>query len=355
MRGRFTTRLWAGLALIGLTLGTAEAQEPIRVGGFMPVTGPASFLGDPEEKTLEQYVEHLNDNGGLLGRELELITYDTAGNAAKARTFVKRLITSDNVDVIIGGLTGSTMAVIPVMERARMPFISLSGSVAPIEPPRKWTFKTPQTDRMAAARVFDDMRKRGIERIGLLSGSGGFGSSGRKQALAIAGNHGIEIVADETYAPKDTDMSAQLTHIANTEGVQAIFVFGFGQGPAIATRNYHQLGLALPLYQSHGVASNKFIELAGTDATEGVRLPAPPLLVAEQMPSDDPQKAVLMAYKQAYESRFDEPVSTFGGYAYDGLMLYTEAVKAVSTTDRAAVRDAMEAIDGYVGVTGIFR
>ncbi|WP_440995816.1 ABC transporter substrate-binding protein [Arhodomonas sp. SL1] len=344
-----------GTAVLGLGLATTtHAQDPILIGGFMPVTGPASFLGDPEKKTLELYVERLNDEGGLLGRPLELVTYDTGGDAAKARTFVKRMVNQDEVDVIIGGLTGSTMAVIPMMERSQMPFVSLSGSVAPIEPTREWTFKTPQTDRMAAAKVFDDMRAHGIRRIGLLSGTGGFGRSGREQSLAIAAEHGIEIVADESYGPKDSDMSAQLTRIANTEGVEAIFIFGFGQGPAIATRNYHQLGLDLPLYQSHGVASDKYIELAGEEAVEGVRLPAPPLLVADALPADDPQKEVLMGYKRAYESRYGEPASTFGGYAHDGLMLYAEAVRTAATTEPAAVREAMENISGYVGVTGIF-
>ncbi|MCS4502733.1 Leucine-, isoleucine-, valine-, threonine-, and alanine-binding protein [wastewater metagenome] len=343
------------LGLCSLTVSAPlAAKEPVRIGGFMPVTGPASFLGDPEKKTLELYVDRLNEAGGVLGRQLELVAYDTGGSAAKARTFAKRLISADQVDVVIGGLTGSTMAVMPLMKRGEMPFISLSGSVAPIEPTRSWIFKTPQTDRMAAARVFDDMSRRGIERIGLLSGSGGFGSSGRKQSLAIAEAHGIEVVADETYAPKDTDMSAQLTSIANTEGVQAIFVFGFGQGPAIVTRNYHQLGLELPLYQSHGVASDKFIELAGENAAEGVRLPAPPLLVADQLPADDPQKTVLMDYKAAYEGRYGEPASTFGGYAYDALHLYVRAVRKAGTTARPAVRDALETVSDYVGVTGIF-
>jgi branched-chain amino acid transport system substrate-binding protein len=148
-------------------------------------------------------------------------------------------------------------------------------------------------------------------------------------------------------------MTAQLTNIANTSGVQAILNFGFGQGPAIVTRNYSQLGLDLPFYQSHGVASEKYIELAG-DAAEGVRLPAGALLVASKLPDGDPQKDVAMAYKQEYEKTFNESISQFGGHAYDGLMIAVNAIEAAGSTDRAAIRDEIEKTDGFVGVGGVF-
>ena len=207
---------------------------------------------------------------------------------------------------------------------------------------------------MAAERVLTDMKERGLTKVGLISGTGGFGSSGREQTLAAASAMGgIEIVADETYGGSDTDMTAQLTNIRGTDGVQTILNFGFGQGPAIVTRNYAQLGIELPFYQSHGVASDGFLELAGSSA-DGLRLPASPLLVPESLPADDPQKPVVEAYKTEYEARWDSKVSTFGAYAYDGLMLAVEAIEKAGSTDKAAVRDALESIQGHVGVTGTF-
>jgi branched-chain amino acid transport system substrate-binding protein len=343
---------WFAAALLAVA-ATAQAQSPIRVGAFLSVTGPAAFLGDPEQKTLELYVERLNAAGGVLGRKLALVSYDSGGNAEKARTFAKRLIEQDNVDLIVGGsTTGETMAVVPLVEAAGIPFISLAGAVVIIEPVKKWVFKTPHTDRMACDKIFVDMRARGIGKAALISGSGGFDKSMRAQCLGVAKNHGISIVADETYGAGDTDMTAQLTKIKNTAGVQAVLNAGFGQGPAIVTRNFRQLGIQVPLYQSHGVASKQFIELAG-DAAEGVRLPAAALLVAESLPDSDPQKKVVVAYKQAYESRFKQEVSTFGGHAYDGLMLAVEAIKKAGSTDKAKVRDALESIRGYIGTGGV--
>ena len=345
-------RAWFAAALLAAATAV-QAQAPIRIGTFLSVTGPAAFLGDPEQKTLELYVEKLNAAGGVLGRQLQLVAYDSAGDAEKARTFAKRLIEQDKVDLIVGGsTTGETMAVAPLIEQAGMPFVSLAGAVVIIEPVKKWVFKTPHTDRMACEKIFVDMKARGTSRVALISGSGGFDKSMRGECLKVSKAHGVDIVADETYGAGDTDMTAQLSKIKNTLGVQAVLNCGFGQGPAIVTKNYKQLGITQPLYQSHGVASKQFIQLAG-DAAEGVRLPAAALLVAETLPDSDPQKKVVVDYKRAYEARFKQDVSTFGGHAYDGLMLAVEAMRKAGTTDKAKVRDAMESIRGYMGTAGV--
>ena len=341
-------------AVLALSLGTsAHAQAPIKIGSVLSVTGPAAFLGDPEKKTLDLYVERINAGGGVLGRKLELYTYDDGTDASKANSFAKRLIEEDKVDILIGGTTtGSTMAMVPVVEKAEIPFISLAGAVVIIEPVKKWVFKTPHTDRMAAEKVFEDMKKRGLTKVGLLSENSAFGQSGKKETLAVAGKYGIQIVANETYGPKDADVTTQLTKIKNTAGVQAILVFGFGQGPAVVTKNIGQLGITLPHYESHGVASAEYIKLSGK-AAEGVRLPAAALLVAKSLPNKDPQKPVVVGYEKAYKDRYKQDVSTFGGHAIDGLMIAVNAIKRAKSADKAKVRDAIEQTKGYIGTGGI--
>ena len=344
-------KLAAG-AVVALASLATQAAEPIRIGSVLSVTGPAAFLGDPELKTLQLYVEDINKKGGVLGRPLQLVHYDDGSDANKANGFAKRLLDDDKVDLLIGGTTtGATMAIVPLAEKSGTPFISLAGAVVIVEPVKKFVFKTPHTDRMAAEKVFEDMKKRGLTRIALLSETSGFGQSGKKEAELVAGRYGISLVASETYGPKDTDMSPQLTKLKSAPGVQAFFVFGLGQGPAIVTRNYRQLGIALPLYQSHGVASDEFLKLAGP-AAEGVRLPSPAQLVPDKLPAADPQKPVVVAYDKAFRERYKQDVSTFGGYAYDGLMLAVEAIKRAGATDKAKVRDALEATRGYVGTSG---
>jgi branched-chain amino acid transport system substrate-binding protein len=353
-RTSFKRGLAAAAATLALITGSAVAQEPIKIGAFLSVTGGAAFLGDPEQKTLELYVGKINAAGGVLGRKLQLVSYDSAGDSEKARTFVKRLIEQDKVDVIVGGsTTGETMAVIPLVEAAHIPFISLAGAVVITEPVKKWVFKTPQTDRMACEKIFVDMQSRKLSKIALISGNGGFDKSMRAECLKVAATHKIEVLADETYGAGDTDMTAQLTKIKNTAGVQAVLNAGFGAGPAIVTKNYRQIGITVPLYQSHGVASKEYIKLSG-GAAEGVRLPAGALLVADTLPANDPQRAVLVSYKKDYESHYKSDVSTFGGHAWDGLMLTVEAIKKAGGTDKAKVRDALEGIHGFVGIDGVF-
>ena len=340
------------LAAALLAGGPVLAQEPIRIGAFLSVTGPAAFLGDPEQKTLEMVIERLNAEGGLLGRKLQLVAYDDAGDAEKARTFAKRLLEQDKVDVIVGGsTTGTTMAAVPLVEAAGTPFISLAGAVVIVEPVKKWVFKTPHTDRMACEKIFVDLQARKLSKVALISGSGGFDKSMRGECLKVAPKHAIEVVADETYGATDTDMTTQLTKI-RASGAQAVLNAGFGQGPAIVTRNYRQVGLTLPLYQSHGVASKEYVKLSGP-AAEGVRLPAAALLVPDLLAGNDPQKPVVSAYKRDYETRYKTDVSTFGGHAYDGLMLAVNAIKHAGSTDKARLRDAIEATRGYVGTGGV--
>lgn len=346
-------KLVAGTALVLGAFG-AIAAEPIKIGSVLSVTGPAAFLGDPELKTLQLYVDDINKKGGVIGRPLQLVHYDDGSDANKANSFAKRLIEDDKVDILVGGTTtGSTMSMVPLAEKSGTPFISLAGAVVIIEPVKKFVFKTPHTDRMAAEKVFEDMKKRGITKVALLSETSGFGASGKKETEAVAAKYGITLVANETYGPKDTDMSPQLTKIKTTPGVQAVFVFGLGQGPAIVTKNYKQLGITMPLYQSHGVASDEFLKLAGP-AAEGVRLPSPAQLIPEKLPAGDPQKPVVTAYENTYKGQYKQDVSTFGGYAYDGLMLAVDAIKRANSTDKAKVRDALEATKGFVGTSGTF-
>ena len=352
MTSRFKKLALATAMLLGA--GTAFAADPIKIGSVLSITGPAGYLGEPELKTLQMLVEDLNKKGGVLGRPLELVHYDDGSDASKANGFGKRLIDDDKVDLIVGGTTtGATMSMVPLVEKAGVPFISLAGAVVIIEPVKKWVFKTPHTDRMAAEKVLDDMKKRGFTKVALLSETSGFGQSGRKETESVAGKYGITLVANETYGPKDTDMGPQLTKIRNTPGVQAVFIFGFGQGPAIATKGYKQLGITLPLYHAHGVASDEFLKLAGP-AAEGVRLPTSALLAPDKLAANDPQRPVAEDYAKAFSAKWKTDVSAFGGYAYDGLTLAVDAIKRAGSTDKAKVRDAIESTKGFVGTGGIF-
>jgi len=340
-------------ALIGCLGAAGPALAQVKVGAVLSASGPASFLGDPERKTLDIYVGDINAKGGIDGQKLQLIVYDDGGDANAARTFATRLVEEDKVVAVVGGTTtGTTLAMMPVFEDAQVPFISLAGAVQIVEPVHKWVFKTPHTDRMACEKIFGDLKRRNLTTVALISGTDAFGKSMRDQCVAIAPKVGITIVHEETYGPSDSDMTPQLTKIKATTGVQAVVCAGFGQGPAIVTRNYRQLGIEYPLYQSHGVASKQFISLAGP-AANGVRLPAAALLVADKLPDSDRQKPVVVGYQNTFETKTGQPVSTFGGHAYDGLMILVDAAKRAGSFDSGKLRDEIERTKDYVGTGGV--
>jgi branched-chain amino acid transport system substrate-binding protein len=351
MRKSAIACLVAVSVLIG---GPASAAEPIRIGAIFSVTGPASFLGEPERNTVKMLEEDINKAGGVLGRPVEIIVYDDETDATKAVTAVDRLIKKDRVVAVVGPSTsGSTLAILPKVEEAKIPLVSCAAAKKIVDPVKKWVFKTPQSDELAVKKIFQHAKKAGIKKIAIVTASDAFGAAGREELKALAPGFGIAIVADEVFGPKDTDMTAQLTKIKGTDA-QAIVCWGTNPGPAVVARNRVQLGIGTPLYMSHGVASPKFIELAGAANAEGILLPAGRLISEPQVPAGQPQKKILAAYIKEYEAKFRQPVSTFGGYAYDAIQLVVQAIRNAKSADPAAIRDALEKIRGYNATTGEF-
>jgi branched-chain amino acid transport system substrate-binding protein len=321
------------------------------------VTGRASFLGDPEKKTAVMLADEINKAGGINGKKLELIVYDDEGDATKTNLAVKKLISQDKVCVVIGpSLSGNSLAVVPLAEQLKTPLISAAASYKIVTDDagkqRYWVFKVPQSDSMAVEAIYNHMKKKGIKKIAIISGTTGFGKSGQSELVRLAPQYGIEIIANESYGPKDTDMTAQLTKIKGTSP-EAIVNWSIGPTQVTVLRNYRDLGMtSIPFYQSHGFGSKKNIELAA-GAAEGVYTPLGACATPAALPADHPQKKVAMGYNQSYTAMYNEPVSTFGGHAWDSLSLAVDALKAVGC-DRAKIRDYLENKKGFVGQHGVF-
>ncbi len=337
--------------LLILATGTSFAAPPIKIGALFSVTGPASFLGEPERNTAQMVVDQINAAGGIKGIKLELVAYDTQGDATKAVQAATRLVKEGVVAIIGPSTTGDSMAVIPIVEKAKIPLISCAAGIKITEPVKPWIFKTAQNDYLAVAKIYENLVKRKLTKVALLTVSDSFGSSGREQLKALASKYGIKILSDDTYGPKDTDMTPQLTKIRAGEA-QALICWGTNPGPALVARNAHQLGLKIPLYMSHGVSSKKFIGLAG-DASEGIILPSGRVLVADLLPKSDRQKKSLLAFVQQYQKRYKAEGDHFGGHAWDAMMLVKGAIERGGATP-AGIRAQLERTRNFAGIGGIF-
>jgi len=348
-----TTLVLAVLLVVGGCAQKETAKASYKIGGVFSITGPNSFLGEPERNSMELLAEQINAKGGINGRPLELVIYDDEGDEAKAVLNVNKLIEKDKVLAIVGpSLTGTTMAVIPIVEKAEVPLVSCAAGAKITTPVKKWVFKTPQTDVMAVAKLYEFMKRQGIRRIAILTVSNAYGDSGREQLLEQAAGAGLQVVGEEKFGAKDADMTPQLTKMRGLNP-EAVVCWGTNPGPAVVAKNMQQLGVKTLLCQSHGIASKKFIELAGP-ACEGIVLPTGKILVAKSLPDNDPQKPVLLKYIADYETKYKSAVSGFGGYAWEGLDMVVMALQKAGA-DRAKIRDEIEKINGYVGISGIFR
>jgi branched-chain amino acid transport system substrate-binding protein len=332
--------------------------EPYRIGVIVAMSGPASSLGIPEGNTARMLEEQINAAGGIEGPDgqmhpLEIVLLDTQSEETETLLATRQLIERDQVPVIVGPTqSGTTMAIVDTVQEAEVPLISLAAAAAIVEPVKEWVFKTPQTDRLVQQVLVDHFQAEGINSVAWMSVDTGFGDTGRVEWLQMVEDHGFDMVADERFSTGDTDMSAQLTRVAQTDA-DAILVWAIPPEAAVVTRNYAELGIDIPMYQSHGVGNRAYIEVSG-GAAEGIRFPAGKLLVADDLPDDDPQKEVLTQYAADYEAEFGDTPSTFGGHGWDGIMMAVEALGACGE-DRVCIRDYLENdIRDFVGISGVF-
>ncbi|MDO8943674.1 MAG: ABC transporter substrate-binding protein, partial [Desulfobacterales bacterium] len=273
------------------------------------------------------------------------------GDSQKATVFAKRLIESDKVDAIVGPSTsGSSLAIIPIIQQAGIPNISMAAASAVIDPVKSWVFKTTASDVIAARAIFLHMRKEGIKRVAILHDTTGFGRSAVEQFRKSAQLLDISVVAVESFDPKDTDTSTQINK-AKAASPDAFLVLAIPPTPALVTKNFRDLKLTMPLYHAHGAASDEYLKLAGA-AAEGTRLPVPPLALPAS--DQDTFRTIIERYSAAYQKKYKIAPTGFGGYAHDALLLLTVAIAKAGTTDKAKVRATLEMLSDVKGVGGTF-
>lgn len=346
-------------AVVSTAVPADEEGEPYKVGVFFSTTGPASSLGVPERDTALMIAEAVNAEGGIVGPDgtrhrLELIMEDDRSDATEAVLIVKRLI-QEGVPLIVGG-TGSpaSMAVLDTVAEAEVPFISNASASAIIEPveERYWVFKTPQTNLPVAQVQGEWLVANNITRIASLGVNNAFGADSITAMKQVADELNLEIVYEGTFEPGDTDFSAQLTRVSGS-GAEALIVHATpGEGAPLTVQS-RDLAPDLPILHNHGIGNPTFIDLAG-DAAEGVLFPIGKLLVADELPTDDPQKKVIDQYIEDYTAYTNGTApSSFGGHAWDAMQMAIMALEAVGS-DPAAIRDYLEGIQNFAGISGVF-
>jgi len=348
--------------ILGLMLLAAPvlAADTIKLGAFFDLSGHTSFIGTPTKLVAEMVVDKINAEGGINGKMLELEVADTEADPAKAASIAKKFIYKDEVVAIIGPTgTGTGMNVKKIVHEGKVPiFMTVGGDPVIMGGekfgPFEWVFKSPQRSSTAVERTFIYLKEKGLTKVALFTADDSFGKDGAGWMEKLAPQYGIEIVARESFGTRDTDMTAQLTNIKNSNP-QAILTWTVGPAGSIIAKNKAQLGIDLPLFQSHGLPDPKYIELAGA-ASEGDRMPSTKLMVADELADNDPQKPVIQEFIKLYQEKgYDKqfPINTHSGYAWDAIMMVADAIKKVGT-DHEALRAEIEKTQNYVGISGTY-
>ena len=331
--------------------GSAASTGDIKIGVVLDITGAGASLGVPERQTIEMLADQVNAAGGVNGRKVKLYIEDnqsTEDGAAKATT---KLLTTEKVDVIIGASrTGPSLAMRPIAEKAEKPMVSLAAN-AKIVDGSKWVFKTAQNDRVVLEKMVDDMKAKGITKVAVARDASGFGEGIPEMLTEIGKTAGITISAVEKFAPDATDFTSQITNL-RASAPQAVLIWGIPPAAGLAQKAAKQLGLTMPIYQSHGIGNQAFLDTAGDSAT-GLLAPMGRMLVANQLKDDDPQKAVVTKFIADFKAKYNASPSTFAGHAYDGFMIAVESLKKAGT-DAVKLRDAIEATSKWPGISGVF-
>lgn len=329
---------------------TAPAEEgPVVIGAVLDITGPGAALGGPERDTIELLTEQLNAEGGIGGREVEVIIRDNQSREEEAATQMASLLEED-VDIVLGASrTGPSLAMRPLAEQAQVPMISLAANQAIIDG-SEWLYKTAQNDSVVVQKILDWMEAEGYETVGLARDASAFGEGVADLFRNESGNPDI-VAVEERFATDATDFTAQMLSLRDT-GADVNVIWGIVPAAATATVAYRELGLETPLLHSHGIGNPAFLEVAG-DAANGVVFPIGKLLVADELPEDDPQYEVVTRFAADYEEAYGAAPSTFAGHAWDGFTLAVQAIEAVGT-DPEALREYLETAE-LVGVSGVFQ
>jgi branched-chain amino acid transport system substrate-binding protein len=337
----------------------SDGKDSYRVGVVFSVTGRGSLLGDPEMKTVGMIADEVNRAGGINGRPLRIVSYDDKSDPEKCVQAVETLIRTDEVCAIVGpSLSGSSLAAVPLVQKEKVVMVSCAASWKIVTKNRfsgdqyDWVFKTAQSDSHAVQAIYGHMRAQGISRVAILSAETGFGDSGREELLRLASENGIRIVADERYTAREVDMSQELEAVRK-QGPEAIVNWSIGPTQVVVVRKWSEAGMRdIALYQSHGFGSRENLDAAG-EAAEGVLCPLGACNIPELLPDNHPQKEVVEGYIENYRELYNEPISSFGGHAWDAMHLVLDALRSVGS-DRRAIREHLEQVRGFVGQHGIF-
>ncbi len=334
---------------LGLTFGTAGAADTIKIGLMAPLTGFAAADGASVQNSVLLAVERVNQEGGLLGKQVELVVYDDRADGKEAVAIARKLIQQDRVvGVVAGSYSTPSRATAPIFQDEEVPFVAAYAVHPDITTAGDYCFRNGflgMVEGKSAGYTAVQLLK--AKRIALLTSDNDFGRTLAEGFKAYVGKYASdeEIVYAQTYPMKEKDFKAYLSKIKEINP-DLIFASGyyFQTGPII--KQAREMGITTQILGEEGADSPKTLEIAG-EAAEG-------FVIVTNLNRDDPRQEV-QAFLTEYEKRYNIQPDMVGASAYDAFMIICDAIKRAGTTDGKAVRDAIAATKDFNGLTGVIK
>ena len=319
---------------------TKAADKPIQVGLITSLTGKFSALGSENKKSVELAIEQLNQEGGLLGRKVTLITRDDQTSPDKSVLAYNDIKSEDIVAVIGSAFSNSALATLPLAQKDGIPYLSPTPTEEQVEPVKSYVFVVPALAPKFAERYLEYMQARKIGKIAVAHDTkGAYAVSGYKATTALAEKYGVKIVKDEEFEMATSDFNPIFTHIKGS-GAQAFVFWGTGPAGITVTKQYAPAKLDIPLFMTPSQASKLWLEPVGP-AGEGVTVLSSIGVVGEYLP-DGPQKQVIQKMAAPFEKKYGYAPPQFAHDGYSACLILFEAIKKAGSTDRKQVQQALE-------------
>jgi branched-chain amino acid transport system substrate-binding protein len=349
MKGRrFGVAALVAVILVLVSAGGGSAQQAeVWLAEISPLTGPLSFVGVDNRAGVNVAVAEINRRGGIRGRRVRVQVFDDGSNPSQAVSHMNRIAGDDKFLGVIGsGFSSSGLAVAPIIERERIPYISMASSVAQVQPAKPYYYMTTATSRLFAYSMAFQLRRLGIRRIALMADNGGFGREGARNVDELARRFGFQIVERIIFPLTSTTFQAELNRVRSSNA-QALWIWNATTLAVTITKEARQLRLPQRLVLTGGNASVQYLQPA-CPQNNGALINSYLGPVARFLPRRNPSRSIALKVDRALRKQG----STFHYDGYTGVMMFRAAMLRGGFS-RGAINAALEnRMRGYVGPGG---
>lgn len=342
------------LPLLLVAAMASAAQADVTVGVILSTTGPGASLGIPERNTVDLLPKE------IAGQAVKYVVLDDASDSTAAAKNARKLVSENQVDLLIGSTTVPTSAAVAqIAKDSRTAQIALA-PYAPASGEQAWIFTIAQTNALMAEALIEHMQENGVKTLAYIGYNDVWGEDWHKVLSELAPAAGIKLVRDERFNRTDSSVSGQALKVMSAKP-DAVLIGATGTPAALPHTELRRLGYKGTIYHTHGAANSAFLRI-GDKALNGAILPVGPVVVWDKLPDSHPSKAIASDYAQRYEAKYGaNSLSPFGAYIFDAMRLVEAAVPAALKTGqpgsaefRQGLRDQLEKTREVVGTHGVY-